>query len=104
VSFDEAFQKELDHDAFVSKLESSLTTVREGSEQLKSATTEYSQIIDHVSDLAVLYNINARVLLGTDLAIQLLENVVHYHEGKPYLRKVPFERLFPPKPDEGTTN
>jgi hypothetical protein len=106
VSFDEAFRAhdELDHEAFVSKLEASLTTLREGREQLKNATTEYSQMIDHVSDLAVLYNINARVLLGTDLAIQLLENVVHYHEGKPYLRRVPFERLLPPKPDEGTAN
>lgn len=86
VSFDEAFRvrDQLEHDAFVARLESSLTTLREASTQLKASATEYSQIVDHVSDLAVLYSINSRILQGTDMAIQLLENVAHYQEGKPY--------------------
>src|SRR5262249_33841679 len=105
MQFDGAFhvKDKLPYAEFVAQLEGSLGPLHQASQQLKDATTKYSEIIDHVSDLAVLYNLNARVLLGTDLATHLLENVVNYHRGKPYLEKVPFERLYPPKPDEGTT-
>jgi hypothetical protein len=103
VNFDAAFRRrdEIGEEAFVAQLESSLAMLRGAHEQLESATREYSQIIDHVCDLAVLYHLNARVLLGTDLAIQHIENVVNYHRGKPYLRKVPFDHLFPQRPDKG---
>jgi hypothetical protein len=103
VSFDAAFRHrdELGQEAFVAQLESSLAMLRAAHEKLESATREYSQIIDHVCDLAVLYHLNARVLLGTELTIQHIENVVNYHLGKPYLRKVPFDHLFPQRPDKG---
>lgn len=123
VSFDEAFQSkdeqdasrskddretprpkdDLGHAAFVAKLEGSLTMLHEGHLQLKSAAAEYNRIVDHVSDLATVYSINARILLGTDLAMQLFENILHYHQGKPYSGRISFERLFPPRPDEGPT-
>jgi hypothetical protein len=103
MNFDAAFRlrDQLGEDAFVTQLEASLAMLRGGHEQLQEATRKYRQIIDHVCDLAVLYHLNARVLLGTDLAIQHLENVVNYHRGKPYLRKVPFDHLFPQRPDKG---
>jgi len=103
MNFDAAFRlhDQLSEDAFVTQLEASLAMLRSGHEQLKEATRKYGEIIDHVCDLAVLYHLNARVVLGTDLAIQHLENVVNYHRGKPYLRKVPFDHLFPQRPDKG---
>ncbi len=103
VSFDDAFvrRKETEHEAFVAQLSSSLDTLRRSRAQLEAATREYSQIIDHVCDLAVLYHLNARVLLGTQFALALLEDVANYHRGQPYLQKVPFERLYPRRPDEG---
>jgi len=101
--FDEAFRLRpaLDEADFVARLQASLGPLRQGHEELKEATRKYSQIVDHVCDLAVLYHLNARVVLGTDLTIQLLQNVVNYHAGRPYLQKVPFEHLFPPRPDKG---
>ena len=103
VQFDGAFRRhdQLGEEAFVAQLQSSLGMLRQAHGQLEEATRKYSQIIDHVCDLAVLYHLNARVILGTDLAIQHIENVVNYHCGKPYLRKVPFEHLFPQRPDKG---
>lgn len=103
IRFDEAFRHRTDSTEgdFVRQLESSLSTVQEAQGKLAQATLDYSRIIDHVSDLAVLYHLNARVVLGTDLAVRFLENVVNYHRGKPYLEKVPFDRLFPPRPDKG---
>jgi hypothetical protein len=105
VGFDEAFKhrERLGEEAFVAQLESSLKTFQEGTGQIQGATRKFSEIIDHVSDLAVLYHLNARAVLGTELAGQMLENVVNYHRGQPYLRKVPFERLFPQRPDKGVT-
>jgi hypothetical protein len=103
VNFDSAFRHrdQLDHDQFVAQLESSLATMRQGFEELKTATQTFSQLIDHVSDLAVLYQLNARLILGTDLSLQFLENIVNYHRGKPWLKPVAFERLYPPRPDKG---
>ena len=83
------------------QLEASLSMLREAHSQLEEATRKYSRIIDHICDLGVLYHLNSRVILGTELTIQLIENVVNYHRGKPYLRKVPFEHLFPQRPDKG---
>lgn len=83
------------------QLESSLAILREGFGGLKAATQKFSRLVDHVSDLAVLYELNARLILGTELSLQFLENVVNYHEGKPFLRTVAFDRLFPRRPDKG---
>ena len=96
VSFDKAFQSrdQLGNEAFCAQLERSLSTVREGTEQMKQATRNYSEIIDHVSDLAVLYHLNVRLVFGTELINQFLQDVANYHLGKPYLQKVPFERLY----------
>ncbi|HEY5914937.1 MAG TPA: alpha-glucuronidase family glycosyl hydrolase [Verrucomicrobiae bacterium] len=103
VNFDSAFRHrtELKQEEFVAQLESGLATMRGAFEELKAATQKFSLLIDHVSDLAVLYNVNARIILGTDLSLQFLENVVNYHRGKPFLKPVNFERLFPPRPDQG---
>jgi hypothetical protein len=103
MDFDAAFRlrDELSEDAFGMQLEASLSMLREAHSQLEEATRKYSRIIDHICDLGVLYHLNSRVILGTELTIQLIENVVNYHRGKPYLRKVPFEHLFPQRPDKG---
>ncbi len=104
VNFDDAFvhRQESEPEAFRARLAASLDTLRCSREQLQGATRKYSEIIDHVCDLAVLYHLNARVLLGTDLAISLLQDVADYHNGKPYLKRIPFERLYPPRPDQGS--
>jgi hypothetical protein len=106
VNFDAAFRhrSDLEQKEFVSQLESSLETMRQGFEQLKAATRKFSQLMDHVSDLAVLYELNARLILGTDLSLQVLQNVVNYHQGRPYLNKVDFDRLYPRRPDKGIEN
>jgi hypothetical protein len=103
VNFDAAFRyrETLGQEEFVRQLESSYATLREGFGGLKAATEKFSQLVDHVSDLAVLYELNARLILGTERSLQFLENVLNYHQGKPFLRKVAFDRLYPRRPDKG---
>lgn len=63
-------------------------------DQAQSATRHYAEIIDHPSDLGVLYHLNARAVLRFDLARQWMRNVMNFHEGKSYLDHVSLERPF----------
>jgi len=61
---------------------------------MRAATKKFAELIDHPSDLGALYNLNARGIVGFDLVTALIRNVVNFHQGKPYLDHVPFEKLF----------
>ena len=98
ISFDQAFRTrtQIPRDQFVSSLEKSMDQFNLANQQVRAATQHYAEIIDHPSDLGVLYHLNARAVLGFDLAGQWMRNVVNFQEGKPYLNHVAFERLFSP--------
>lgn len=97
-AFDKAFKDRgaVDHEQFVRELTKGLDQFGEASRQVQAATQEYTQFMDHPSDLGVLYHLNARAVLGFDLINQTMRNIVNYHMGKPYLQHVPWERLFSP--------
>ena len=96
IAFDKAFKSkpQLSRKAFLLELERSLQLFDEGQQQVQQATRRYAQIIDHPSDLAVLYHLNVRAILGFDLARQWMTNVVNFYRDKPYLEHVAFEKLF----------
>ncbi len=96
LSFDSAFagKSTVSHEEFIGNLEASLKEFEAAEGQVKAATQEYAQIIDHPSDLGVLYHLNARAVLGFSLARQWIQEVVSFQEGKGYLHHVAFERLF----------
>ena len=80
---------------FRSELEKSLSEFEAANQQVKAATQKFAEIIDHPSDLGVLYQLNARAVLGFDLVHQSMQNVVNFYTGKSYARHVPWERLYP---------
>ncbi len=96
--FDQAFKRkgQLSHEAFVAALDQSLTEFDLANQQIQASTRHYAEIVDHPSDLGVLYHMNARGVLGFELARQWMGNVVNFQKGKSYLDHVPFERLFSP--------
>ncbi len=98
IDFDQAFKDRahVPYEQFVANLEKSLGGFDVANEQAQAATRHYAEIIDHPSDLGVLYHLNARAVLGFDLTRQWMRNVVNFHERKSYLDHVPFERLFSP--------
>ena len=63
---------------------------------MRAASKKYAELIDHPSDLGVLYSLNARGITGFDLVTALVRNVVNFHQGKLYLDHVAFEKLFSP--------
>jgi len=95
---DKAFKDrgKLSHQQFVAELNKALDGFSVSSRQVQAATRKYAEFMDHPSDLGVLYQLNARAILGFDLVCQAAQNIVNYHSGKPYLRHVPWERLFSP--------
>jgi hypothetical protein len=98
LDFDQAFKNRTHvlYEQFVANLDESLGEFDLANEQVQAATRHYAEIIDHPSDLGVLYHLNARAVLGFDLTRQWMRNVVNFHKGKAYLDHVPFERLFSP--------
>jgi hypothetical protein len=105
LDFDLAFKNrtQVPYEQFVANLEKSLRGFDLANEQVQAATKHYAEIMDHPSDLGVLYHLNARAVLGFDLAGQWMRNIVNFHKGKSYLDHVPFERLFSPDLHIATT-
>ncbi len=98
LTFDKAFQdrSKLSHEQFVAELTKAVEGFSEANRQVQAATREYTEFMDNPSDLGVLYHLNARAVLGFDLVLQTMQNILNYHTGKPYLLHVPWERLFSP--------
>ena len=95
-SFDRAFKnrEKVSHEQFVTDLEKSLGGFENALEEIQAATRKYAEIIDHPSDLAVLYHLNVRGILGFELTHSWMRNVANFHKGRDYLEHVPFEKLF----------
>jgi len=96
--FDKAFKdrSRVSREEFVAELSTAVHQFNEASRQVQAATREYAEFMDSPSDLGVLYHLNARAVLGFDLVCQTMQNILNYHTGKPYLKHVPWERLFSP--------
>ena len=101
LAFDQAFKTraQVPYTQFVANLDKSLGEFDLANEQVQAATTHYAEMMDHPSDLGVLYHLNARAVLGFNLTRQWMRNVVNFHKGKDYLAHVAFERLFSPPHD-----
>jgi len=98
LDFDQAFhdRAQAPHQQFLANLDRSMGEFDLANRQVQAATRHYAEIVDHPSDLGVLYHLNARGVLGFDLARQWMRNVVNFQKGKDYLEHVAFERLFSP--------
>jgi hypothetical protein len=98
LDFDRAFKDKahVPYAQFVANLDRSLGEFDLAYEEVQAATRHYAEIMDHTSDLAVLYHLNARAVLGFDLTRQWMRNIVNFHKGHDYLVHVPFERVFSP--------
>lgn len=105
LDFDQTFRSrtQMSQEQFVASLDKSLSEFDLANQQVQAATRRYTEIIDHPSDLGVLYHLNARAVLGFDLTRQWMRNIVNFHKGKSYLDHVPFERLFSPDLHTATT-
>lgn len=98
LAFNSAFQEKskTPREQFVSRLNASLQEFKLADQQVQSATREYAQVVDHPSDLGVLYQLNVRAVMGFSLVLRWMQNVASFQEGKPYLAPVAWQKLFSP--------
>ena len=64
----------------------------------RQSAQKWAELVDHASDLGVLYRMNGYMGVGTELVADFMENIYNFHHGKPYLKPVPWEKVFQPLP------
>ena len=60
----------------------------------RRTTEKFAEIIDHPSDMGVLYRANLFLVTGLELVQQTMQNVVNYHHGKEYTKRVAWEKIY----------
>ena len=83
---------------FIARLDNSLAQFEQAKLTARYSAETWSNQVDNVSDLGVLWRLNTFVVTGMDLVSQFIENIDAYHHGKPYLNEVAWKRVFSPIP------
>lgn len=98
--FDQAFQLDprTQREEFLKRLGGSLEGFQKVRVMARYSAQTWAEVVDNFSDLGVLWRLNTYVVVGTDLIAQFIENIDNYHHGKPYLKRVEWEKVFSPLP------
>lgn len=98
IDLDTAFQTEAQEGSnsqdFLNRLDGSLKDFQEAQAEAKAMAEKFSEIIDHPSDLGVLYRINVFMVTGTELVTDLMQNIDNYYHGRDYVRPVDFRKVY----------
>ena len=88
VEFGEAFQLwnagKIDRAELVRRLDASMALFDEASRMGRQTTEKFAEVIDHPSDMGVLYRANLFLVTGLELVEQTMQDIVNYHHGKEY--------------------
>jgi hypothetical protein len=99
----QARKQGLDEAEFVKRLDRDLQSFEDTQAKAQATAKKWSEIMDHPSDLGVLYRINVFMVMGTELATQLMRNIDNFHHGRGYMQPVNFEKIFVAWPKPATT-
>ena len=98
LAFDEAFklwkEQKTSREAFVQSLDEAMEMFTRAKVLGVRTTEKFAELVDHPSDLGVLYNANLFLVTGLDLVHQTIRNVVEYHHGRHYTTQVPWRRIY----------
>ncbi|PYV84818.1 MAG: hypothetical protein DMG05_23880 [Acidobacteria bacterium] len=79
---------------FLKRLGASLQQFQEAHVLARSSARTFSEVVDNVSDLGVLWRLNTYGVAGTEQLAKFMENIDNYHHGRPYLNRVEWEKVF----------
>lgn len=108
IDLDAAFQskaEDANQQEFVNRLDRDLEEFEGTQAKAMAMAEKFSAIIDHPSDLGVLYRINVFMVTGTELTTELIQDIDNYYHGRDYVRPVNFTRIYtewPALTDVGT--
>jgi hypothetical protein len=98
IEFGEAFQLwkagAIDRAELVRQLDSSLVLFDQARRMGRQTTEKFAEVIDHPSDMGVLYRANLFLVTGLELVEQTMRNIVNYHHGKEYTQLVPWDKIY----------
>jgi hypothetical protein len=88
------FDPRTQREEFLKRLGASLQQFQEAHVLARSSARTFSEVVDNVSDLGVLWRLNTYGVAGTEQLAKFMENIHNYHHGKPYLNRVEWEKVF----------
>ncbi|MEW5979320.1 MAG: hypothetical protein AB1898_26295 [Acidobacteriota bacterium] len=96
IAFEEAFQlrPNMERQQFVRNLDKSMDLFSEARTMGRRATEKFAELIDHPSDLGVLYRANLFLVTGMELVEQTMQNVVNFHHGRNYVQPVAWDKIY----------
>ena len=98
IEFGEAFQSwnagAIDRAELVRRLDDSMSLFNEAREMGLRTTEKFAEVIDHPSDMGVLYRANLFLVTGLDLVAQTMQDIVNYHHGREYTKRVAWDKIY----------
>ncbi|MBI3666685.1 MAG: hypothetical protein HY236_10765, partial [Acidobacteria bacterium] len=100
IDLDAAFRLRgtVDRVEFVRRLDAAMEEFRQARRMGRQTTEKFAEVIDHASDLGVLYRANLFLVTGFELVEQTMQNVVNYHHGRQYTTPVAWDKIYPGYP------
>jgi hypothetical protein len=87
-----------EHSGDVAKLRSGLAALVGDAERLEAQTRTsarwFAEAVSHTTDLAVLWMISHKMVLGSQCLRAYLENIRAFYNGREYWKPVPWNKLF----------
>ena len=98
IEFGEAFQSwnagAIDRAELVRRLDDSMNLFDEARQMGLRTTEKFAEVIDHPSDMGVLYRANLFLVTGLDLVAQTMQDIVNYHHGREYTKRVAWDQIY----------
>jgi hypothetical protein len=96
IAFDEAFRSRgrTGREEFVRNLDAAMEQFHAARRMGKRTVEKFAEVIDHASDLGVLYRADLFLVRGLELVEQTIENVVNFHHGRNYTRPVAWDKIY----------
>jgi hypothetical protein len=97
VAFEEAFRlykANAERSELVRRLDVSMALFTEARKMGRRTTEIFARVVDHPSDLRVLYRANLFLVMGLELVEQTMQNIVNYHHGREYTRSVAWDKIY----------
>jgi hypothetical protein len=96
IAFDDAFRarKTPTEPAFLRRLDESMQLFTEARQLGRKTVEKFAEVIDHTSDLGVLYRANLFLITGLEAVEATMRNIWNYHYGRTYTSRVAWEKIY----------
>lgn len=95
-AFNDAFRtrRQVPYSEFQKQLGRSMALFTEARKKGRATTEKFAAFMDSDSDLGVLYRANLFLVTGLELAEQTMQDLINFHHGRPYTRRVAWDKIY----------